>query len=93
MNGYKYQENRFKNKFLTLTIFSAPNYCDTYKNRGSVGLIAVITRYNLEWENSTGSIFANLTSLRAAKLHEYILVVNAFCIFEFKPDFFQINKD
>ncbi len=37
--GYKYQKQT-NGKPLTLTIFSAPNYCDSYRNKGSVLYIA-----------------------------------------------------
>lgn len=40
MKGFKYQ-NGADNEPLTLTIFSAPRYCDTYKNKGAVCLITV----------------------------------------------------
>jgi serine/threonine-protein phosphatase 2B catalytic subunit len=33
--GFKYQKHT-NGKPLTLTIFSAPNYCDSYRNKGSV---------------------------------------------------------
>ena len=38
--GYKYQmaEN---NRPLTLTVFSAPNYCDTYHNQATVAVLQV----------------------------------------------------
>ena len=38
-SGYKYQKHTLTNKPLTLTIFSAPNYCDNYRNKGAVLLI------------------------------------------------------
>lgn len=39
INGYNYQKSNSDEK-LTLTIFSAPNYCDTYKNKGAVAFVA-----------------------------------------------------
>lgn len=39
IEGFSYQKSTNDEK-LTLTIFSAPNYCDTYKNKGAVALIA-----------------------------------------------------
>lgn len=30
-------------KNLTLTVFSAPNYCDSYKNEGAIALVNVIS--------------------------------------------------
>lgn len=38
IEGFNYQKSNTDEK-LTLTIFSAPNYCDTYKNKGAVALI------------------------------------------------------
>ena len=38
--GFKYQ-NGMDNEPLTLTIFSAPRYCDTHKNKGAVALLTV----------------------------------------------------
>lgn len=40
MKGFKYQYNS-ANEPLTLTIFSAPKYCDTYKNKGAVAILNV----------------------------------------------------
>ena len=40
MKGYKYQLGT-NNEPLTLTIFSAPLYCDTYRNKGAVAIINV----------------------------------------------------
>lgn len=40
MKGFKYQHND-KNQPLTLTIFSAPNYCDTYNNKGAIAVLNV----------------------------------------------------
>jgi serine/threonine-protein phosphatase 2B catalytic subunit len=40
MKGFKYQYS-LDNVPLTLTIFSAPKYCDTYQNKGAVALINV----------------------------------------------------
>lgn len=40
MKGYKYQTGA-NGEPLTLTIFSAPRYCDTYKNKGAVALMNV----------------------------------------------------
>jgi hypothetical protein len=37
--GYKYQ--KYMNVPLTLTIFSAPNYAETHKNKGSIAEINV----------------------------------------------------
>jgi hypothetical protein len=39
--GFAYQFSEFREK-LTLTIFSAPNYCDIYKNKGGIAIINVI---------------------------------------------------
>lgn len=41
MKGYAYQMSDCRKK-LTLTIFSAPNYCDTYKNKGGIAIINVL---------------------------------------------------
>lgn len=38
IEGYNYQKSNNDEK-LTLTIFSAPNYCDTYHNKGAVAYI------------------------------------------------------
>lgn len=38
--GYKYQMGT-NNRPLTLTVFSAPNYCDAYRNRAAVAIINV----------------------------------------------------
>lgn len=42
MKGFKYQVH-INNEPLTLTIFSAPKYCDTYKNKGAVAMLKVNT--------------------------------------------------
>ena len=41
MKGFAYQMSDFRKK-LTLTLFSAPNYCDTYKNKGGIAIINVL---------------------------------------------------
>lgn len=41
MKGFKYQYQQNNSNPLTLTIFSAPKYCDTYSNKGAVALINV----------------------------------------------------
>lgn len=38
LEGYGYQKN-INDEKLTLTIFSAPNYCDTYFNNAAVACI------------------------------------------------------
>lgn len=40
MKGFKYQFSS-DNQPLTLTIFSAPKYCDSYKNKGAVAILSV----------------------------------------------------
>ena len=40
MKGFKYQYNG-DNQPLALTIFSAPKYCDSYKNKGAVAILSV----------------------------------------------------
>lgn len=40
MRGYKYQTAP-DNTPLTLTLFSAPKYCDSYKNKGAVAILNV----------------------------------------------------
>ena len=40
MKGYKYQLGN-NNQPLTLTIFSAPKYCDNYRNKGAVAIMNV----------------------------------------------------
>lgn len=45
LEGYRYQEiQNFRGTKPTLTIFSAPNYCDRYKNKGA---IARVTQVNI----------------------------------------------
>jgi serine/threonine-protein phosphatase PP1 catalytic subunit len=39
--GYKYQ--KYMNVPYTLTIFSAPNYAETHKNKGSIAVISVLS--------------------------------------------------
>lgn len=41
MRGFKYQYQNNSTDPLTLTIFSAPKYCDTYTNKGAVACINV----------------------------------------------------
>jgi len=41
MKGFAYQMSDFRKK-LTLTLFSAPNYCNTYKNKGGIAIIDVL---------------------------------------------------
>ena len=41
MKGFKYQMD-INNEPLTLTIFSAPQYCDTYRNKGAVAVLQVL---------------------------------------------------
>lgn len=38
--GFKYQYSSNKTP-LTLTVFSAPNYCDSYGNKGAIAVIKV----------------------------------------------------
>lgn len=38
IDGFNYQKGENDEK-LTLTIFSAPNYCDSYKNKGALAII------------------------------------------------------
>lgn len=42
--GFKFQKNN-KNKLnddaFSLTLFSAPNYCDKFKNKGAIAIIKV----------------------------------------------------
>jgi serine/threonine-protein phosphatase 2B catalytic subunit len=40
MRGYKYQQAPDSTP-LTLTLFSAPKYCDSYKNKGAVAILNV----------------------------------------------------
>ena len=40
MRGFKYQQSA-DNTPLTLTLFSAPKYCDSYKNKGAVAVLTV----------------------------------------------------
>jgi hypothetical protein len=40
MKGFKYQYSS-ENQPLTLTIFSAPKYCDSYKNKGAIAVLSV----------------------------------------------------
>lgn len=40
MKGYKYQVGT-NGEPLALTVFSAPRYCDTYKNKGAVAILNV----------------------------------------------------
>jgi serine/threonine-protein phosphatase 2B catalytic subunit len=40
MKGYKYQTDS-NGEPLALTVFSAPRYCDTYKNKGAVAIMNV----------------------------------------------------
>ena len=37
LEGFKYQDSTNKKMRPTLTIFSAPNYCDKYNNKGAIG--------------------------------------------------------
>jgi hypothetical protein len=39
--GFKYQMSA-NNTPLTLTIFSAPNYCDTYHNQATIAVLKVL---------------------------------------------------
>lgn len=43
--GYKYQMSP-KNNPLTLTVFSAPNYCDTYHNQATIAVLKVLQIVN-----------------------------------------------
>ena len=60
MRGYRYQEikEHQKRRNITLTVFSAPNYCDTYKNEGAILQVTVLVclRRNraLMWSSSNG---------------------------------------
>lgn len=40
MKGFKYQYDP-KNEPISLTIFSAPKYCDSYNNKGAIAIIKV----------------------------------------------------
>lgn len=46
MKGFKYQMGT-NNQPLTLTIFSAPKYCDSYRNKGAVAIMNVIFSWYL----------------------------------------------
>lgn len=46
MKGFKYQHDD-KNQPLTLTIFSAPNYCDMYNNKAAIAVLNVKLIVNL----------------------------------------------
>lgn len=54
--GFKYQECKKKKNKPTLTIFSAPNYCDKYKNLGAVGLLSEVLIF-LEIGSNISSYF------------------------------------
>lgn len=43
MKGFKYQYS-CDSQPLTLTVFSAPKYCDSYKNKGAVAVLSVRVR-------------------------------------------------
>lgn len=55
IEGYSYQKSTTDEK-LTLTIFSAPNYCDTYKNKGAVAYIADVLFSSKSEQNINPSI-------------------------------------
>ena len=40
MSGFKYQQSTDSTP-LTLTLFSAPKYCDSYNNKGAVAVLTV----------------------------------------------------
>lgn len=40
MRGFRYQQAP-DNTPLTLTLFSAPKYCDSYRNKGAVAVLTV----------------------------------------------------
>lgn len=48
LNGYKMSQWDGNDKFPSvITVFSAPNYCDVYKNKGAVIKISVYDSYSL----------------------------------------------
>ena len=50
-DGYKFQESSKSKKqsdAYSLTLFSAPNYCDKFKNKGAIAIIKVNFKQTLE---------------------------------------------
>lgn len=76
MKGFSYQISDFRKK-LTLTIFSAPNYCDTYRNKGGVAIIKVEHIFNLERFFDDIKFQPNSSSIRVSELHECFRMVFA----------------
>lgn len=74
MKGFSYQMSDFRKK-LTLTIFSAPNYCDTYKNKGGIAIINVVFLIILERIIKYLMFYSIATSICFSKLYERNWVV------------------
>lgn len=47
IDGYNYQKSE-NDRMLTLTIFSAPNYCDVYKNKGAIAIVKDVTLFSIQ---------------------------------------------
>jgi hypothetical protein len=65
-------------KKLTLTVFSAPNYCDTYKNKGGIAIINVLNNLSIEKRVNIRKLFAKRTPFHISQLHERARMVVAF---------------
>jgi hypothetical protein len=67
-------------KFPTvITIFSAPNYCDFYNNKGAVIKFEVAIFIITEQHFKYPTIRVKPTSLFTAQLYEFVYLVDSFC--------------
>ena len=81
--GFKMYNWSGKKSFPTvITIFSAPNYCDFYNNKGAVIKLMVIFLINIEQYSRYSAIFRNASSIFFTLIYGFILVVNTFCFWK-----------
>lgn len=66
-----------------LTVFSAPNYCDVYNNKGAIIKFSVANSNKVkEWKSECLALRVHLTSLPLASLHGHLYLVDSICFRE-----------
>ena len=85
LDGYKMHKWNGNEQFpAVITIFSAPNYCDAYKNKGAVIKFSVFIISTLSIgkyiEYSTVRTYSS--SLLASEFHESVRLVDTLCLRE-----------
>jgi len=96
IDGYKMHRWNGSNEFpLVITLFSAANYCDAYKNKGAVIKFSVLyICFNYKGQYIECSAVFNLfSSLFTTKLYEFILMVYSFFMWESDWDVWLHRKE